>query len=309
MVKKYFFWFCILLGLSAQAQIINIPDANFKNALSNTLCVDNNSFYGGDVDADANNDGEIQVSEALSVTKLILNNNNISSLTGIEYFTNLVSLEVGNNPLLTLNLQMPSLKKLTCHNAQLTELMVDGLPNLEEFYCGDNWITYLDLSATNVFQLNVSNNPNLVWVNIRNGVLNGCIILLMPGVDYTCADYLNCPALRFVCLDDEEASSQSFYSNFPQDEVQFVTDCSLAVKDNLINQSFTLYPNPTNGILMVDIINGETVNQVSIYNTLGQKMLNRTNTNTIDVSSLVQGTYLITVETKNGNETQQFVKL
>ncbi|MFN3753949.1 T9SS type A sorting domain-containing protein [Flavobacterium sp.] len=308
MIKKYFFWFCILFGLSTQAQIINIPDANFKNALVNTLCVDNNSFYGGDVDADTNNDGEIQISEALLVTKLILNNYNISSLTGIEYFTNLVSLEVGGNPLITLNLQIPSLKKLTCHNAQLTELIVDGLPNLEEIFCGGNLITYLDLSSTNVFQLNVSSNPNLVWVNIKNGVLNGCVILLMPGVDYTCADYLDCPALRFICLDDEEANSQSFYSSYPQNEVQFVTDCTLAVRDKVINTFFTLYPNPTNGILNLALSPETIVKEVYIYNMVGQKVVTF-NSVAFDVSFLSQGTYFITLETDKGKATQPFVKL
>jgi hypothetical protein len=51
-------------------QIINFPDANFKNALVNTKCVDLDKDGEGDADADLNNDGEIDVSEALKVNSL-----------------------------------------------------------------------------------------------------------------------------------------------------------------------------------------------------------------------------------------------
>jgi hypothetical protein len=67
---KHFYILCLLvIGFSADAQIINIPDANFKNALVNTLCVgDWETGDGGPTsDVDVNNDGEIQVSEAAAV--------------------------------------------------------------------------------------------------------------------------------------------------------------------------------------------------------------------------------------------------
>jgi len=51
---------CLLLfSLSISAQIVNIPDANFKDALVNTICVDIDGNLGPDIDADLNNDGEI----------------------------------------------------------------------------------------------------------------------------------------------------------------------------------------------------------------------------------------------------------
>ncbi len=54
----------LFFTVSSHAQIVNIPDANFKNALVNTNCVDIDGDGIGDIDADTNNDGEIQVSEA-----------------------------------------------------------------------------------------------------------------------------------------------------------------------------------------------------------------------------------------------------
>ena len=82
----------IILGLyyySGYAQIINFPDPNFKNALVNTKCVSTNGNSGGEIDSDLNNDGEIDVSEALMVMDLEIDSALIYNLDGLEYFKNL----------------------------------------------------------------------------------------------------------------------------------------------------------------------------------------------------------------------------
>lgn len=67
----------VIMATSSMAQIVNIPDANFKTAL---LAI------GG---LDANSDEEIQCSETLTLTgTLNVSNKSISNLTGIEAFTN-----------------------------------------------------------------------------------------------------------------------------------------------------------------------------------------------------------------------------
>ena len=89
------------------AQIINIPDANFKAKLleaspSNQIASRQNPIiYNGYLmftnydNIDSNNDGEIQLSEIQDITYLNLsndnspNNNSINDLTGLNYFTNL----------------------------------------------------------------------------------------------------------------------------------------------------------------------------------------------------------------------------
>ena len=64
-MKNYYLFFILLLvTLTAKAQIVDIPDTNFKNALLNH-----------DPIIDINNDGEIQESEAESVTVLRMVNN------------------------------------------------------------------------------------------------------------------------------------------------------------------------------------------------------------------------------------------
>ena len=70
----------------SNAQIVNIPDPNFKTALI-------------DEGVDTNNDGEIQVSEAEAVLSLNVSNRAISSLEGIQSFINLEDLFCSNNEL------------------------------------------------------------------------------------------------------------------------------------------------------------------------------------------------------------------
>lgn len=119
----------VFLLLSAHfcsfAQIVNIPDMNFKNALLDSLCVDTNGDDLGDADADINNDGEIQVSEAIAVTALIVSNDSIQSLAGIEYFSQLTILNCESNQLTTLDLNgLSNLQFLDCSNNQLITLFI-----------------------------------------------------------------------------------------------------------------------------------------------------------------------------------------
>ena len=102
-MKKYTLLF-LLFSLASYSQIISFPDANFKNALVNTNCIDTNNNGIGDIDADANNDGEIEVSEAVTVNSLIVEQQSITNLSGIEQFINLHTLNCSYNPLITLDL-------------------------------------------------------------------------------------------------------------------------------------------------------------------------------------------------------------
>jgi hypothetical protein len=88
MKKKLFLCLGLLLCLAptlfAQTSI-NIPDANFKAALIS-------------LGVDTSGNGQIEPSEAASVAELNLDNKNISSLEGLQYFTNLDKLLCSNNP-------------------------------------------------------------------------------------------------------------------------------------------------------------------------------------------------------------------
>ena len=70
-------------------EAINIPDENFRKALSQW---------------DIDKNGKISIAEAKAPTALFLNAKGIRDLTGIEFFTNLEKLEVNDNQLTKLNI-------------------------------------------------------------------------------------------------------------------------------------------------------------------------------------------------------------
>ena len=72
------------------SQIVDIPDANFKSLLINTVCADFNGNGFPEEDVDTNDDGEIQVSEAQAVKGLSFDDvSGVSSLVGLSSFNNI----------------------------------------------------------------------------------------------------------------------------------------------------------------------------------------------------------------------------
>ena len=151
----------------ANAQIVTIPDANFKNKLVNTLCIDTNSDGYGDADVDTNNDGEIQNSEAEAVLNLNVSfpnftptSDQISDLTGINSFINLEGFECRNNNLGSVDFSgLSHIKILNCGFCNIFALNVSGLINLESLYCDYNQISVLNLnSLINLKSLSCYNN-------------------------------------------------------------------------------------------------------------------------------------------------------
>lgn len=73
------------------------------------------------------------------------------------------------------------------------------------------------------------------------------------------------------------------------------------------NKDFTIYPNPTTGI--INITSNQTGNiDVTVYNNLGKPLFTRFNVNTIDLSGYLPGMYLIKLKT-NEKEITQIINL
>ena len=148
MMKKIYFLLIVLFGLNAQGQIINFPDANFKAKLlsassglniASTSTPNSNDNVANYVKIDTNNNGEIEVSEAAVITYLNVSLSNITDLTGIEYFTNLLSLISTSNQLVNLDLsQNHNIEYLICWDNQLNILDLSQNPNLKYLICYKN---------------------------------------------------------------------------------------------------------------------------------------------------------------------------
>lgn len=98
----------------------------------------------GTVSLDENNRMEIIRNGG---TFLDLRNKNITSLAGIEYFTDLEALDCRGNQLTTLDVTgLTSLTDLVCSDNQLGSLDVSTLEELEILWCHGNKMTALDIT-------------------------------------------------------------------------------------------------------------------------------------------------------------------
>src|SRR5687768_2047134 len=105
------FLFCAM-GMQGQDIVFASPQLKAKLLTSSTTTYVARSTSGSLMKIDANNDGEIQQSEALAVGMLYLDDTAIFDLSGLSYFVNLTLLD--------------------CSNAGLTSLNIAGLINLQE---------------------------------------------------------------------------------------------------------------------------------------------------------------------------------
>lgn len=200
---KKIIYLLLLFSAFANAQIVNIPDVNFKTRLI-SLGVDSNS------------DGNIQNSEASSIITLDLNYANIADITGIESFVNLKTLYCDHNYFPNLNLTaLVDLERLFCQWNEITTLNVSGLINLKEIWGAENQITsvnltglinleFLNLAESQLTSLDVSALSSLIGVSCHNNQitslnvvgLSNLVSLSCDGNQLTSLDLNGLPNLK-----------------------------------------------------------------------------------------------------------------
>lgn len=190
------------------AQIINFADAKFKSRLlaSGQYSPVAKDLTGNLFKIDTNEDGEIQVSEALQVSYIDVADCSVTNLQGIEFFANLsvlyidwnkfsnldftalinlTELHIENNHqvLNSLNLSgLTKLKKIYCQSSTLLNINLNGLENLNFLDCYGNFLSALDISTclnlkelicakNKLMLLDISKNVELINLNCSNNEL------------------------------------------------------------------------------------------------------------------------------------------
>lgn len=403
MRTKSLFIFLYLFSTTLFAQTISIPDPNFKLKI----------IADG---VDTNGDGEIQISEALAVTELDVRSlsndpNKISSLEGIEHFSNLTELNCSGNLLTTLDVtSLSSLQFLKAYFNELTSINVTGLVNLENLwvngnqlqsidlstlenlrwiYCTDNQLTVLDVSAlqsleviwaddnqihtldllplsnltylilsknqlnhldvnhlgdlemlyasnnnftaidvtnmsnlrfldvggnqleeidcssTGVDHLHCDNNPDLISINVQNGVISYSD---PDGLDFGFLFY-NLPSLESICMDpgEEQALADSGYD--PENVVIYTgPNCTLSNTSFNVANTY-VYPNPVDSDFNLSAF--ENITNYFLYDSLGRSITASTDYQFVKakINSLQSGLYFLKIETQDiSSETLRFVK-
>ncbi|PWI31444.1 T9SS C-terminal target domain-containing protein [Flavobacteriaceae bacterium LYZ1037] len=231
MKQIYTLLILLLITFYTQAQIVTIPDTNFKNALISQ-------------GVDTNGDGEIQITEAETQINLAVYNAEISDLTGIEAFTNLQQFSCPYNEITTLNVSNNiALTHLQVFGNQLTNLDISSNSNLYLLNCMDNQISSLDLSNNlNLEQitldnnlitnLNLTNNTLIRSVDARNNQINSISFnpnnaithLTLPDNEITSIDlsYLN--TLKYLDLDNNYLTNISLNNTSSLESLSIVNN-------------------------------------------------------------------------------------
>ena len=178
-----------------------IPDANFKAYLKTIVPL----AFTADGKFISNHPSVVTYDEIMSIRR-----KNITSLSGIEYFTSLKVLDCIDNNIATLDLsknkaltnlncsynkftnldvsKYTSLTKLDCGNNKLKTLNLSKNVNLTELLCHGNLITSINLGNNEVLTsvycpnnqlvvLDVRNNKGLIELNCKNNLLSTVIIV------------------------------------------------------------------------------------------------------------------------------------
>lgn len=88
----------------------------------------------------------------------------------------------------------------------------------------------------------------------------------------------------------------------------FILQNTLSIDDNLVDRTFSIYPNPTNS--KVNIKSENKFNEVEIYNVLGQKVLSSkiSENQEIDMSLLTSGTYFLKLKSESLIKNAKIIK-
>ena len=226
--------------------------------------LDNVTTVGGDLDIHANDMltslTGLENLNSVGLNIWIEDNDSLATLTGLNNLSSAFGLYILNNETLS---DLTALSNLSAwgggslrinNNLLLTELT--GLDNID---------------TESILNLYIYENP----------------LLSICEVESVC-DYLLDP-------DPNPDRITEIHDNAPgcNTEEEVIAACAVGI--SYINtESFTIYPNPATNEIFISGESGTIINEVNIYNQLGQKVLYQQRIdNAIDVSMLQPGVYII----------------
>lgn len=129
---------------------------------------------------DKNSDGKLSKSEADSVKEMDIKYKNITSLQGIEYFSQLQILDCSGNPFTSLNVsQNKKLQKLTFNWSEVSTVSINGLKELKGIYFIEGEVS----------KVNLENLPNLEVLTCAKNKISLLNLKNLPKLNHlSCSD-------------------------------------------------------------------------------------------------------------------------
>lgn len=311
---------------TTQAQNIQFSDTHFKAILL------------ANAQVNTNGDNEIQKNEALSFSgSLNVSGSGIYDLSGIESFTNIISLNCSNNNLSLLDLSANrNLQRLDCSSNYLTELDVSNLSYLMlldvhsnsinsidlssntfliRLYIQNNQVDNLDLSVPTELQildcsnndlisLDISPNINLKSINCSSNNLSVLNLANNNNVNISSAS-IDARNNELICVqvDDQNFSSLNWSQQIDASAFYSNNCTALPVKEVKKND-FTFYPNPATNVVTVYFGGFFERISVEVINTTGAVVMKKIYENSESANielDFTSGVYVLAVNTGDGH--------
>lgn len=181
---------------------IDIDQTNFPDDIFRKFVLE-------EIDSDGN--GKLNPIER-SIDFITVESMGISSLKGIEYFTNLNGLFCSCNKLTSLDVSKnTSLTGLFCYDNQLTSLDVSNNPALTNFECDNNQLTSIDISNNRALVDFRCSGNKLSSINVRNN--RELVTLTCSENNLTNLDISNNPLLEVLSCYDNQLTSLDISRN------------------------------------------------------------------------------------------------
>lgn len=182
-MKKWKNGLSLVLTLCMAAGMVLTGKAQAPGVPLDSSAFPDPAFLGWVRKQDTDGDGFLSQTEREAVTRMDLRKLGIQDLSGLEYFPALEYLNCSENDLVSLELaDFPALTSLTCNeNSRLSELILSGVPTLEQLYCFDSSLSHLDLhglpnltylawGGSPLEELDLSGNPNLHTLHVLGAI-------------------------------------------------------------------------------------------------------------------------------------------
>ncbi|MFK5878804.1 MAG: T9SS type A sorting domain-containing protein [Flavobacteriaceae bacterium] len=291
-----------------------------------------------------NNLTNIDVSNLLSLEEFTCYINQLTSIN-VTSNTSLKRLDCWRNPINTLDISTNTLLTfLQCAENNLSILDISNNNFLQTILCGTNNLSNIDVSSkldlrilfcfdNNLIEMDVSNNtlllqyyvynnsitnidlsqnPELTRVRCQNNLLN--TLNLKNGNNTNINQFFAYGNPNLLCVDvDDEIYATTNWTSIDMQTI-FSEDCAFALSatNETIQSEFSIYPNPVNDILTINLSNSlSSEASIKIYDLLGKLILVEeinNQKNQINISKLKNGNYFIKIETENTTTTKQFIK-
>jgi len=180
---------------------------------------------------------------------------------------------------------------------------------------GDSGVGFIDWGTTDVSDDTYFNFPHDTWFwvvanfDISLGIsaatwqfgIDGVEVVL-NGTPFENGDGIKPSSLGGINFISNSVNTHFYFDDFcyQQPFNGTIPDCFPLSTDEIESTKFTINPNPTTGILLVQSEIG--ISTIEVYNRLGQLVISQSNDNVIDISKLNQGQYFVKIVDESGTE-------